>query len=176
MQLTPTKFLIPAGETITKFRVNLEYFKKGHGSYQAKILKVTLPEAEQKGAEMESLTQAAVGAPDDVEGKPPSPETTAMDAAVDAMPEGGYPPPTTWTLNHCPPGDSWYLEASQPITGTHIVQVMAQGAQGSCAANIEIRPRTAEDDVVKSRGPQRRQAASQRASRGRRKRNNRGGK
>ena len=176
MQLTPTKFLIPSGDDTRRFRINLEYFRKGHGGYQAKILKVVLPEAEQKGAAMEALTEAAVEAPDDVEGEAPSPETVAMDAAVDAMPEGGYPSPTTWTLNHCPPGDSWYLEASQPITGTHIVQVMAEGAQGSCAALVEIRPRTAEDDVAKSTRPQRRQAASQRASRGRRKRNNRGGK
>ncbi len=133
MQLTPTKFLIPSGDDTRRFRINLEYFRKGHGGYQAKILKVVLPEAEQKGAAMEALTEAAVEAPDDVEGEAPSPETVAMDAAVDAMPEGGYPPHTTWTLNHCPPGDSWYLEASQPITGTHFVQVIAQGAQGSCA-------------------------------------------
>ena len=55
------------------------------------------------------------------------------------------------------------------------MQVMAQGPQGSCAALVEIRPRTAEDDVAKSTRPQRRQAASQRASSGRRKRNNRRG-
>ena len=110
MQLTPTKFLIPAGDDTRRFRINLEYFRKGHGGYQAKILKVVLPEAEQKSAEMAVLEKAAVEAPDDVEGEEPPPETAAMDAAVEAMPEGGYPPHTTWTLNHCPPGDSWYLE------------------------------------------------------------------
>jgi len=154
MQLTPTKFLIPSGDDTRRFRINLENFRKGHGSYQAKILKVTLPEAE----------QAAEEAPGDAEALP---EAAAAPAATT---------PTIWTLNHCPPGDSWYLEASQPITGTHIVQVMAQGAQGSCAVLVEIRPRTAEDDVSKSAGPQRREAASQRSSRGRRRRNNRGGK